>query len=69
MKGVDPQQLEFVLGLIKDGFIFEKFASDFLSAITGYNFIPQGGLSDNLCGEWGFRLLAGKTVPLCLCYW
>ncbi len=44
--GVDPKEVEFVLSKIDSGFIFEKFAPQFLSGILGYNFIPHGGVKD-----------------------
>lgn len=46
MNGVDPKAFEFALSKIADGFIFEKFAHDFLSKVLGYEFIPSGGLKD-----------------------
>ncbi len=46
MSGVDPEALEFALGKIEDGFVFERFALDFVSKIQGYQFIPAGGLHD-----------------------
>ncbi len=46
MEGVNPKEVEVVLSKIEDGFIFEKFASSFLSSILGYNFIPHGGIKD-----------------------
>ncbi|MCF7916954.1 MAG: hypothetical protein K9L61_04175 [Candidatus Omnitrophica bacterium] len=46
MDGVDPKEFEFVLSKIDNGFIFEKFASSFLSSVIGYNFIPHGGIKD-----------------------
>ena len=43
---VDPRAFEYVLTKIEDGFIFEKFACQFLSCVLSYNFIPVGGLKD-----------------------
>jgi len=44
--GVDPKALEFVLGQISDGAIFERFAKEFLAAVLGYEFVPVGGVRD-----------------------
>lgn len=46
MNGVDPKAFEFALSKIEDGFIFEKFANQFLTCVLGYHFIPVGGLKD-----------------------
>ena len=46
MSGVDPQAFSFAIDRIEDGFIFEKFAQDFLSKVLGYNFLPAGGIKD-----------------------
>ena len=35
-----------ILGLIRDGSLFERFGQDFLSARFGYSFIPAGGVKD-----------------------
>lgn len=43
---VDSAAFEFALGQIKDGFIFENFASQFASSILGYDFTPAGGIKD-----------------------
>jgi len=46
MIGVDPRAFEAALGMIKDGFVFEDFAKQFLSKVLGYSFIPVGGIKD-----------------------
>lgn len=46
MEGVRPEDLEFILSKIENGFLFEKFVSAFLSGLLGYNFIPHGGIKD-----------------------
>ena len=46
MDGIDPKAFEFALTRIEDGFIFEKFAQDFLSKLLTYSFVPVGGLKD-----------------------
>ena len=35
MSGVDPQAFCFAIDQIQDGFIFERFAQDFLSKVLG----------------------------------
>ena len=46
MTGVDPRLFEHAISKIEDGFIFEKFAAEFLAQVLGYNFVPVGGLKD-----------------------
>jgi len=46
METIDHKSLEFALSKIKDGFIFENFANQFLSQVLGYEFIPAGGIKD-----------------------
>lgn len=46
MNAIDPKAFEFALSKVEDGFIFEKFAQDFLSKVLGYEFIPAGGVKD-----------------------
>lgn len=46
MDGVDPKAFEFALSKIEDGFVFEKFAQDFLSKVLSYDFLPAGRLKD-----------------------
>ncbi len=46
MTGADPRAVEFALGKIDDGAIFERFAKDFLSKVLGAQFVPAGGLHD-----------------------
>ena len=43
---VDIEAFEYAISKIDDGYIFEKFGKDFLSASLGYNFIPVGGSKD-----------------------
>lgn len=46
MDGIDPRDVEFVLSLMPNGFVFEKFGQEFLSKIVGHEFIPVGGIRD-----------------------
>jgi len=46
MEGIDPKAFEFALTRIEDGFVFEKFAQEFLSKLLSYSFVPVGGLKD-----------------------
>ena len=46
MTGIDPQAFSFAMEQINDGFIFEKFAQDFLGKVIGYSFLPVGGIKD-----------------------
>ena len=46
MEGVNPKEVEFALGKIDNGSIFEKFGQSFLSSVLGYEFIPHGGIKD-----------------------
>lgn len=46
MENFDTISVEISLSKIEDGEIFEKFASEFLSQIIGYEFIPVGGFKD-----------------------
>ncbi len=46
MSGIDPEAMRYALKKIKDGFIFESFAQEFLSQKLGYEFIPAGGIKD-----------------------
>ena len=43
---LDPSDVQDVLHLIEDGFLFERFAQEFLAARLGYKFISSGGLKD-----------------------
>ena len=52
---IDIDGFRCVIKTIDDGKIFEKFASNFLSAVLGYEFIPVGGLKDK--GIDGFEFL------------
>lgn len=46
MDAVDPKSVEYALSKIEDGFIFERFAQEFLSAVLGKDFVPVGGIHD-----------------------
>lgn len=46
MSGVDPNECEFALAKIDDGFLFENFANEFLAKILGHSFSPVGGIKD-----------------------
>lgn len=46
MDTVDPRAFEYALGKINDGFIFERFAQEFISSVIGCEFIPAGGIHD-----------------------
>lgn len=43
---VDKDAFEYAVSKIDDGYIFEIFGNDFLSATLGYEFIPVGGTKD-----------------------
>jgi hypothetical protein len=43
---IDYDALEFLLGKIEDGFLFEDFAKNVLCAIMGTDFVPVGGVKD-----------------------
>jgi hypothetical protein len=43
---VDKEAFEYAISKIDDGEIFEKFATNFLSAELGHEFIPVGGTKD-----------------------
>lgn len=43
---VDKDAFEYAISKIDDGFIFERFGLDFLSASLSYDFIPVGGSKD-----------------------
>jgi len=43
---IDVKAFEYAISKIDDGFIFESFAQQFLSAIFDYGFIPVGGSKD-----------------------
>lgn len=46
MESVNAKAFEFAIGKITDGFIFERFANEFLSSVLGESFIPVGGIKD-----------------------
>lgn len=46
MSEVNPEAFAFALSKIEDGFIFEKFAQEFVGEVMGYSFVPVGGLKD-----------------------
>jgi hypothetical protein len=43
---IDVTAFEYAISKIEDGFIFESFAQQFLSAVLGYGLIPVGGSKD-----------------------
>lgn len=43
---IDKEAFEYAISKIDDGYIFEIFGKDFLSASLGYEFIPVGGTKD-----------------------
>lgn len=46
MSSINPSEIEYALGQIQDGFLFERLSQNFLAKILGYEFIPVGGLKD-----------------------
>jgi hypothetical protein len=44
-KNIPPDLSEIALDKV-EGFAFERFAKDFLSALEGRNFVPCGGVKD-----------------------
>jgi hypothetical protein len=44
-KNIHPDLSEIALDKV-EGFAFERFAQDFLSALEGRNFVPCGGVKD-----------------------
>ena len=44
-KNIHPELAEIALDRV-EGFVFEKFAQDFLSVLEGYSFVPAGGVHD-----------------------
>ncbi len=46
MTYIDKNAFEYAVKKIKDGWVFEKFSQEFLSAIIGYTFLPVGGSKD-----------------------
>jgi hypothetical protein len=46
MQNVSPDIVEFVLSKIDDGFLFERFAKEFLGHLRGVDFEPVGGVKD-----------------------
>jgi hypothetical protein len=43
---IDQDAFEFAITKIEDGFVFEKFGTNFLAAVLGSEFIPVGGTKD-----------------------
>ncbi len=43
---LDIEAFKYAVSKIDDGFIFEEFGQNFLSAVLGYNFNPVGGTKD-----------------------
>lgn len=60
MEANEIKRYEFVLSKIEDGFIFERFATEFLSIVLGEDFIPVGGIHDK--GIDGLSHLFSGTV-------
>jgi hypothetical protein len=56
---VDKQAFEYAITKIDDGDIFEQFATKFLAAELGYDFIPVGGSKDR--GIDGFQHIFSRT--------
>ena len=46
MRKIDIEEFEYAVSNLDDGFLFEKFAQAFLSAVIGENFISVGGTKD-----------------------
>ena len=46
MEEIKIEAFKYALSIIQEGFVFEKFAQSFLTAVTGYNFMPVGGVKD-----------------------
>ena len=42
---IHPDLVEIALEKV-DGFVFERFAQDFLSVLEGRSFVPVGGIKD-----------------------
>lgn len=60
MTTLNISEFQFYLTQIKDGFLFEKFAQAFLTAILGYDFSPVGGTKDK--GIDGLEKLFAKRT-------
>ena len=45
-KGFSSSDVKDILNLIEDGFLFERFGQEFLSARLGYKFLSSGGIKD-----------------------
>jgi len=59
MKTINPEEFEYSLRKIEDGFVFEKFIGQFLSQRLGYEFIPAGGIRDR--GIDGFEHVLNQS--------
>lgn len=46
METLNPENVIDILRLIEDGFLFEEFGQEFLSARLGYSFLASGGIKD-----------------------
>lgn len=55
---IDIEAFEYAIQKIDDGFIFEKFGHQFLSAVLGYDFIPVGRVKDK--GVDGLQYLSER---------
>jgi len=45
-QAIASDDVKDMLSVIKDGFLFESFSQEFLSARLGYNFLSSGGIKD-----------------------
>ncbi len=45
-QAINSDDVKDMLLVIKDGFLFESFSQEFLSARLGYNFLSSGGIKD-----------------------
>jgi hypothetical protein len=46
IKAIHADNVLDMLSVIKDGFLFENFAQEFMSARLGYKFLSSGGVKD-----------------------
>lgn len=60
---IHPDLIEIALEKV-EGFAFERFAQDFLSALEGRSFVPVGGINDG--GADGLYECGGerKILPI-----
>lgn len=55
---LNVESFKYAVSKIDDGFVFEEFAKNFLSAVLDYNFVPVGGTNDK--GIDGFQHIYHK---------